>query len=331
MTPAPAPAPVPAPLALLPTTPATPTRGGRGHGRGPAAINPRTITDFEDISSIPFVFTRHPMYPEAHIHMNSIYADAFLDVADLFVATTPPSMTTFVADPISVIKTNIRDNSIVTNALDTADPAAIAPLWARCSFSVLAGDRYTNRRLTKGTLKEAMQYAIASRVPHQIKINIGIQALHFRPGLSYLEWGTDIAMSPTGFAASTPAPAPAATGLPTGTPASAPAPSPIDIATAVAHAVSAAIASAPAPVITVTAPAAPSTTKLRMLFNPSSLPADVRTRYKNKLDRKILGPLIFNPFNCSGDPFSRPTIFDRSISRKDGPRQWHCIFPYYNR
>jgi len=213
-------------------------------------------------------------------------------------------MTAFVANPISVSKTNIRDNSIIPNALETADRATITPLWARCSFSISAGDRYTNRRLTKGTLKEAMQYAIAYRVPHQIKINIGIQALHFRPGLSYLEWGTDIADSPAGFVASTPAPAPAATGLPTDAPvpASAPAPSPINIATAVAHAVSAAIASAPAPAITVTPPAAPSTTKLRMLFNPSSLPANVRARYQDKLDRKILGPSIFNPFNCLGDP-----------------------------
>jgi len=80
------------------------------------------------------------MYPKAHIHLNSIYADAFLDVGDLFAATTPPSMTTFVADPITVIKNNIRDNSIVPNAVDTTDPAAITPLWARCSFSIWVGN-----------------------------------------------------------------------------------------------------------------------------------------------------------------------------------------------
>jgi len=122
MTPAPAPAatPVPAPLALPPpgtptATGTSPTRGGssgRGSGR-PGGINPMTITEFEDILSIPFVFTRHPMYHEALIHMNSIYLDAFLDVGDLFVATTPTAMTTFVTDPISVIKTNICDNSII--------------------------------------------------------------------------------------------------------------------------------------------------------------------------------------------------------------------------
>jgi len=186
-------------------------------------------------------------------------------------------MTTFVTDPIPIIKANIRDKSIIPNATDTADHTTITPLWARCSFSISAGDRYTNRRLTEGTLKEAMQYAIAYRITHQLKINIGIQALHFRPGLSYLEWGTDITDSAAGLASSTPAPAPSTTGPSTGAPApaSAPAPSSLNIATAVAHAVSAAIALAPAPSITVTAPTAPSTTKLRMLFNPASLQADV--------------------------------------------------------
>jgi len=102
--------PTPSPLALTGMTTATPATGSRrtrGAGRGSAAINPRTVTDFEKITSIPFAFPRHPMHPEAHIHMNSICADAFLDVVDLFVATAPPSMTAFVADPINVIKNNI--------------------------------------------------------------------------------------------------------------------------------------------------------------------------------------------------------------------------------
>ena len=54
------------------TQPATPGTGGRGR-RGPAAptVNPRSVTDFEDVTSIPFVFARHPIYHEAHIHMNN--------------------------------------------------------------------------------------------------------------------------------------------------------------------------------------------------------------------------------------------------------------------
>jgi len=119
------------------------------------------------------------MYLEAHLHMNSIYSDAFLDVPDLFDATTTPPMTTFVTDPIAIIKNNIRDKSIIPNAIDTPDPTTITPLWARCSFSISVGNHYTNRRLTEGTLKEAMQCVIAYRITHQLKINIGIQALHF--------------------------------------------------------------------------------------------------------------------------------------------------------
>jgi len=91
MTPAPAPTAPPLALPPPPGTPAgtTPARGGSGGGRT-GGINPRTITEFDEITSIPFVFTRHPMYLEAHIHMNSIYSDAFLDVKDLFDATTTP-------------------------------------------------------------------------------------------------------------------------------------------------------------------------------------------------------------------------------------------------
>jgi len=75
--------------------------------------------------------------------------------------------------------------------------------------------------LTPATLKEAMQCAIAYAVIHELKIAICMQALHFQPGLSYLQWGTTITDSATGFAA---APAPAAATAPA--PAAAPAPAP---------------------------------------------------------------------------------------------------------
>jgi len=266
-----------APLAL--TGPATPGTGGHGR-RGPAAptSNPRTVTDFKDVTSIPFVFARHPIYHEAHIHMNNIYSDAFKDMDDLFTVTAPPSRTTFVADPVVIIKTKIRDEFVVPNAIDTPDPAPITPLWARCSFSISAGHQYSNRRLTLATLREAMQHAIAYNLTHELKITIGLQALHFRPGLNYLQWGTDITDSTAGFG---PAPVPAAPPAPAAAPGPAPA-TPADIATAVATAVTTAIRSAPAPAITVTAVAAPSTTRLRMLFNPASLPADVQTRFQHK-------------------------------------------------
>jgi len=88
-----------------PSTPGTAPR----RGRGPAAptTNPRSITDFEDITGIPFVFARHPIYHEAHIHMNNIYSDAFMDMADLCAVTDPPTRTTFVANPVVIIKNKI--------------------------------------------------------------------------------------------------------------------------------------------------------------------------------------------------------------------------------
>jgi len=150
------------------------------------------------------------------------------------------------------------------------------------------------------TLKEAMQYAIAYGITHDLKITIGIQALLVRPGLSYLQWGTGIADSATGFVAPA-APAAAVPAAPAPAPGPAP-PSSSDIATAVAHAVTTAIAGASAPTVTVTTPPAPSTTRLRMLFNPATLPADVRDWFQHKQDQKILTAVIYTPFHCPTDP-----------------------------
>jgi len=256
-----APAPAPAPLAIAGAAPTTPA--GRGGRRSAAAtVNPRSVADFEDVAGIPFVFARHPMCHDAHTHMNAIYSDAFTDMDDLFTVTAPPSRTTFIADPVVIIKNKIRDDIIIPNAVDATDPTPITPLWARCSFSISAGHRYPNRRLTLANLREAMQHAIAYNLVHELKITIGMQALHFRPGLNYLQWGTDIVNSAAGFGPA-PAPPPA---VPPGTaaPAAAPAPGPTsaDVATAVATAVTAAIRCTPAPAITVTAAAPPSTTRL---------------------------------------------------------------------
>jgi len=289
--------------ALALTGPATPATGQRGREPAAPTVNPRTINDFEDVTSIPFVFARHPIYNEAHVHMNTIYSDAFMNMDDLFTVTDPPSRTAFLVDPVVIIKTKIRDDFIVPNAVETPDPAPITPLWARCSFSISAGHRYTNRCLLLANLREAMQHTITYNLTHELKITIGIQAIHFRPGLSYLQWGTDITDSTAGFG---PAPIPAAPPVPgAAAPAAAPAaaaPSPTDIATAVAHAVTTAIRSAPAPSITVTTPVTPSTTRLRMLFNPATLPADVRTRFQHKQDRNILTNVIYTVFNCLRDP-----------------------------
>jgi len=286
-------------LVVAPGTPGTGAGRRRGGGGAPTT-DPRTVTNFEDITSIPFVFARHPMYPEAHTHINNIYSDAFLDMADLFAVKDPPTRVTFIADPVAIVKAKIQDDSIIPNAIDTPDATPITPLWARCSFTIFAGNQYTNRRLTPATLKEAMQYAIAYDMMNELRITIGIQALHFGPGLSYLQWGTDIRDSTPGFA--TPAaPVIPAAAVPAPAPGPAP-PSSADIVTEVAHAVTTAIAGTPPPTVTVTTLPAPSTTRLRTLFNPSSLPADIRARFKHKQDRKILTAVIYTPSTCPRDP-----------------------------
>ena len=124
------------------------TPGGR------AGRSPRDITECDDIHSIPFSFSKHPTSPDAHLHMNSIYGDAFMRMGELFMVEDPPIRTAFVTDPIAIIRDRIREDSIVPMAVDTTDPTAINPLWARCTFSIGVRNKYPVRRLTSLTLKE---------------------------------------------------------------------------------------------------------------------------------------------------------------------------------
>jgi len=262
-----------APLAVTAAPGAAPAApAGRGGRRtAAAAVNPRSVADFDEISGVPFVFARHPMCHDAHDHMNAVCSDAFTDMDDLFAAAAPPSRTVFVTDPVAIVKNKIRDDFVIPNAIDTTDPTPIAPLWARCSFSISAGHRHPTRRLTLANLREAMQRAIAHNLVHELRIAIGMQALHFRPGLNCLQWGTDIADSAAGFgpAPVPPTAVPPGTAAPAAAAASAPGPAPptsVDIAAAVANAVTAAVRSVPAPPVAATAA---SSTRLRMLFNPA--------------------------------------------------------------
>jgi len=40
-----------------------------------------------------------------------------------------------------------------------------------------------------------MQHAMAYSLPHELNVTIGIQALHFQPGLNCLQWGINVADS----------------------------------------------------------------------------------------------------------------------------------------
>ena len=91
---------------MPPTGTAPPSAPTGGRGRGSARIDPRSVTDYGEISAIPFTFARHPMYSEAHVHMNNIYADAFLNIDELF-SDADGSRSTFVLDPLTIIRNTI--------------------------------------------------------------------------------------------------------------------------------------------------------------------------------------------------------------------------------
>lgn len=118
-----------------------------------------------------------------------------------------------------------------------------------------------------------------------------MHALHFCPGLNYLDWENEICKAPTGFAAPTEtatgtATAPAVAPAP---PAAPPGPASAKIAAAVATAVIAAMVAAPAP----TPP--PLVQKEKMIFNPASLPPEVCEHYDDKVHGKLLMTKIHTP------------------------------------
>ena len=102
-----------------------------------------------------------------------------MDMEELFAVTAPATRVAFIVDLVVIVKNKIRDDFVVPNAIDTPDATPVAPPWARCSFSISAGHRCSNRRLTLATLREAMQHAVACNMMHELKITVGIQVLHF--------------------------------------------------------------------------------------------------------------------------------------------------------
>jgi hypothetical protein len=240
------------------------------------------------------VFTKCPTYPEAHGYLNSIYSTTLPDHLRIYDDPEAHKDVKANIQLLDTFRSILADECIGPDALDTDDKSVIRPLINRCTLSVNVGNQFPTRRLTKTNLEAAFDFAISNNRIHDIRLSIGIHGLHFRPGLNYLNWGIDIVDDPSGFG-------PAPPGMPSAAPDAA-APSATDIATAVASAVASAIASAPAPAVTLTTPTTTSTTRMRMLFNPSSLPGDVRTRYLDKQARKLLTNVIYTPFNCPNDP-----------------------------
>jgi len=243
------------------------------------------MTEYSRITAIHFVFTRCPLYPEAHSYLNSIYSSTLPDHQKIYV--DPDTQTEI--KPNSQLLETVRDilttECIGPDALDTTDEAAIRPLINKCTLSVNVGNQFPIRRLTKANLEAAFEFAITNNRLNDIRLSIGIHGLHFRPGLNYLNWGTDIVDDPSGFPSAPPG-SPSAAGVP---PALA-TPSTADIAAAVASAVTTAMAAVPAPTLPTLV------RKAKMLFNPASLPSEVRKHYKDKVNGRLLTTRIHTPY-----------------------------------
>jgi len=99
------------------------------------------------------------------------------------------------------------------------------------------------------SMKLAFAFATQNNAVHNLCLVIGVHALHFCPGSTYLHWENYICENSTGFATNATAmatPAAPAAPAPT-TPADPAPPTSVDVAAAVATTVTTALAAAPAP------------------------------------------------------------------------------------
>ena len=260
-------------------------------------FTPVVFVDYHPIDAIPFEFTKCISYPDAHTFLNAIYATTLPGFERIFTDKDDRAEILESGPLLEIVKEIIAKECIEPEAHDTADKTRIRPLIDRCSISIKVGNRISARRLTHANTVSALKYAITNSCINKIRIIIGIHALHFCPGLNYLNWGDDICDTNTGFPAAAPG-----TGA---APAPAPAPTTaIDVASAIAGAITTAITAASPP----PAPRAPGTGHMaskgaRLLFNPASLPPDVRTRYNSKIKRELMvASVIHTPF-ATADAF----------------------------
>jgi len=110
------------------------------------------MTEYSRITAIHFVFTRCPLYPEAHSYLNLIYSSTLLDHRRIYVG--PDTQTEI--KPNSQLLETVRDilttKCIGPDALDTMDEAAVCRLINKCTLSVNVGNQFPIRRLIKANL-----------------------------------------------------------------------------------------------------------------------------------------------------------------------------------
>ena len=155
-------------------------------------FTPVVFVDYKPIDAIPFKFTKCTSYPDAHTFMNTIYATTLPGFERIFTDTDDRAEILDSGPLLETVRDIIAKECIEPEAHDTANKTRICPLIDQCSLSIKVGNQISARRLTHANTELALKYAITNSCINEIRIIVGIHALHFCPGLNYLNWGDDI-------------------------------------------------------------------------------------------------------------------------------------------
>jgi len=128
--------------------------------------------------------------------LNSIYGGQILDIDRTCVHETAKDKFKSNADLIDAIRDKLATSCIAPDACNIIDPTDIRSRLNRCTVSIKCSSKFPARRVTKNSMKLAFTFAIQHAAIRDLHLLIGTHALHFHPGLNYLNWGDDICNHP---------------------------------------------------------------------------------------------------------------------------------------
>lgn len=257
--------------------------------------------DWSDITKITYAFLTVGPLKAYMPDINSIYQDSLENIDSFFV--DPANKTSLKPNVTDLIKDKIID-SIKATATETTDHQAIKLLINGAIFKVGVDGKSSTARYSKKNLETAMTNAVKSG-EDGICVHIGLNHMYIAsaalPTMStatFLDW--DIFSTTATLIPPPPAPMTAA-----------------DIATICSREVTAAIATvlartmigttttgATATTGTTGTTAGTTTPSSAVLFNPASLPIDVRDRYNIKKNGLVITKSDIAPFK----PFPPATV-----------------------
>jgi hypothetical protein len=264
------------------------------------------VTHFKGVKEIEVTFSPHHTIANLHEQMNMAYGnDVLPNHQRIFVDPDKQEQVKGDAELIALVRDIIIQEMIAPHALATpgadisARAANIRMVMRNALLHVVTGPSKI-RRLTSASMTDALRYCRDNSDVDTVKVFMTISHLYVNPkDANVFNWSN---FDEKPFPSTTVAPAPTPAPVPAPTPV--PGPSATDIATAVASAIASSLrlGTAGTPTTTTsgstTTAAAPTAAPATAIFNPRSLPTEVRERYDaNMANRLLPGSTITRPFN----------------------------------